>query len=383
AVRTAIDPSGARQCRSRRQGRAARSDVPAAPDRFAPERSATQPAPRQRPLPDAESFGGEVWSLYSITSSAATSKPGGAHGAQCWLLRLLVRVDHVAGPVFRRCEHGLIAHAAPGLEAGALLDVVILHLEEARLCPLPVRAVSPAAHDGLELVLAEIVRDLVVNGALGTTNRFAKHGDVGVAPSPEIIAERIGAFGRGACLVLLEELGSRRQKSREKYIVGTAWRAASAMSWSWCLLKTESAAKVSASTRCWTKLAKAASMSRLLVAFWTMIVSPSARAAACTSVVSDWEAGFFGFTSKPITVALGTSSCSNSSRLGASVLYRKLVPVTLPPGRLRLDTRPSLTASPPIEKTIGMVAVVALAASGAAAFWIATSTATWRRTRSA
>src|SRR6516164_10717189 len=92
-------------------------------------------------------------SHHSITSSAATNKPGGAHGAQCWLLRLLVRVDHVAGPVFRRCEHGLIAHAAPGLEAGALLDVVILHLEEARLCPLAVRAVSPAAHDGLELVL--------------------------------------------------------------------------------------------------------------------------------------------------------------------------------------------------------------------------------------
>src|SRR5262249_6832360 len=149
-------------------------------------------------------------SLLNDLRVASEEPPGCAHGAQCWLLRLLVRVDHVAGPVFRRCEHGLIAHAAPGLEAGALLDVVILHLEEARLCPLPVRAVSPAAHDGLELVLAEIVRDLVVNGALGTTNRFAKHGDVGVAPSPEIVAERIGAFGRGACLVLLEELGSRR-----------------------------------------------------------------------------------------------------------------------------------------------------------------------------
>src|SRR5262249_33532795 len=79
----------------------------------------------------------------------------------------------------------------------------------------------------------------------------------------------------------------------------------------------------------------------------------------------------------------GQRSCSNSSRLGASVLYRKLVPVTLPPGRLMLETRPSLTGSPPIEKTIGMVAVAALAASGAAALWIATITATWRRTRSA
>ena len=138
------------------------------------------------------------------------------------------------------------------------------------------------------------------------------------------------------------------------------------------MLKTASAAKVTASTRCWTKAAKAASMSWSLVAFWVTILSPNVRAAVCTSAVSDWEDGFFGLTRKPITAAFGTSSWSISSRLGASVLYRKLVPVRLPPGRFRLDTRPSLTASPPIEKTIGMVAVAALAASGAAALWIAT-----------
>jgi hypothetical protein len=57
-------------------------------------------------------------------------------------------------------------------QPGAFLDVVVLHLEEARLCPLAVRAVAPASHDGFELVLAEIVRDLVVNGALGTGDRF-------------------------------------------------------------------------------------------------------------------------------------------------------------------------------------------------------------------
>src|SRR3984893_17892186 len=78
-----------------------------------------------------------------------------------YLFRLLLRVDLVAGLEFCRCEHGLLAHAAPGLEAGAFLDVVVLHLEEARLCPLAVRAVAPASHDGFELVLAEIVRDLV------------------------------------------------------------------------------------------------------------------------------------------------------------------------------------------------------------------------------
>src|SRR5215468_8258062 len=112
-------------------------------------------------------------SCKTIALYSSGAAPHLAADGACWLPRLLVRVDHVAGLVFRRCEHGLIAHAAPGLEAGALLDVVILHLEEARLCPLAVRAVSPAAHDGFELVLAEIVRDLVVNGALGTTNRFA------------------------------------------------------------------------------------------------------------------------------------------------------------------------------------------------------------------
>ena len=61
---------------------------------------------------------------------------------------------------------------------------------------------------------------------------------------------------------------------------------------------------------------------------------------------------------------------------------RKLTPVTLPPGRLRLATRPSLTGSSPTPKTIGIVAVAALAAS-AAGVPVATITATWRRTRSA
>ena len=42
-----------------------------------------------------------------------------------------------------------------------------------------------------------------------------------------------------------------------------------------------------------------------------------------------------------------------------------ITPVTLPPGRFRLATRPSLTGSPPIVKTIGIVVVAALAASAA------------------
>ena len=39
------------------------------------------------------------------------------------------------------------------------------------------------------------------------------------------------------------------------------------------------------------------------------------------------------------------------------------MPVALPPGRARLATRPSLTGSSPTPKTIGIVAVAALAAS--------------------
>jgi hypothetical protein len=40
----------------------------------------------------------------------------------------------------------------------------------------------------------------------------------------------------------------------------------------------------------------------------------------------------------------------------------ELTPVTLPPGRLRLATRPSCTGSAPPINTIGMLAVAALAA---------------------
>src|SRR6516165_1350814 len=67
---TAIVPSGARRCRMYRQRRMARSDAPAATDRFAPKRFATRPGARQRPRPDAENFGGEVsrWPLPPASS---------------------------------------------------------------------------------------------------------------------------------------------------------------------------------------------------------------------------------------------------------------------------------------------------------------------------
>ena len=90
-----------------------------------------------------------------------------------------------------------------------------------------------------------------------------------------------------------------------------------------------------------------------------------ARAAAGSSLRLS-SVGLFGFINKPMTVAFGTSSRSNSSRFAPSTPEMLLKPVTLPPGWLKLATNPSLTGSPPAEKTIGLFDVAALAARVAA-----------------
>ena len=59
------------------------------------------------------------------------------------------------------------------------------------------------------------------------------------------------------------------------------------------------------------------------------------------------------------------------------------MPVALPPGRARLSTRPNLTGFSAKPKTIGIVAVAALAASVATLLPGVAITATFRRTRSA
>ena len=108
---------------------------------------------------------------------------------------------------------------------------------------------------------------------------------------------------------------------------------------------------------------------------------PSACAAACTSLRSASVLGMFGFTSMAIVVALGTNWRSSSNRFAPNTLEKKLTPVTLPPGRLRLATRPSRIGSLPVAKTIGTVVVAALAASAGARFPM--NTATGRRSKSA
>ena len=64
--------------------------------------------------------------------------------------------------------------------------------------------------------------------------------------------------------------------------------------------------------------------------------------------------GLSGFTSTPIVAAAGTSSLQQLQPLcHRQRPTRKLTPVTLPPGRLRLATRPAPTGSLPVTKTIG------------------------------
>jgi hypothetical protein len=82
------------------------------------------------------------------------------------------------------------------------------------------------------------------------------------------------------------------------------------------------------------------------------------------NVVSALEA-LLGLMSTAKRTALGTKSCKSRSRLAATSREKELKPVALPPGRARLATRPSRTGSSGTPKTIGIVAVAALAASEA------------------
>ena len=88
-------------------------------------------------------------------------------------------------------------------------------------------------------------------------------------------------------------------------------------------------------------------MPRSLPAWKTLTCFPMMRAAASTSLTSGSAFGLFGFDMTAITAAPGIKSWINPSRFSANADARKLTPVTLPPGRLRLATSPSLTGSPP------------------------------------
>jgi hypothetical protein len=98
-------------------------------------------------------------------------------------------------------------------------------------------------------------------------------------------------------------------------------------------------------------------------AFRTARSTLLARAASCISCMVRSALELFGFTSRAITPAWGTSSDSRSSRLGFSSGAMMLTPVRFPPGRARLATSPAATGSPPPKKTIGIVDVAPFAAA--------------------
>src|SRR5215472_895346 len=108
---------------------------------------------------------------------------------------------------------------------------------------------------------------------------------------------------------------------------------------------------------------KAASISRVLLAVKTSTCLPIAEAVACKSLVKASVLRLFGLSSTAKRTALGSSSCNSPSRLVPSSAFMEVMPVALPPGRLRLATRPISTGSAPMPKTIGTVVVTVLAAS--------------------
>src|SRR5262249_26940995 len=126
-------------------------------------------------------------------------------GHRCWrrLFRLLVGVDQVTRFQVIRCEYALIGHAAKDIEAVALLDAVILHLQHAALSPFTVIAKLDVAVNGLKGGLLDVFGKLVIVERVGTSDRIAEHLDVGVTPTAEVVAERIDAFRLGALLVFL------------------------------------------------------------------------------------------------------------------------------------------------------------------------------------
>jgi nitrogen-specific signal transduction histidine kinase len=77
--------------------------------------------------------------------------------------------------------------------------------------------------------------------------------------------------------------------------------------------------------------------------------------------------GLLGLTSNAIVLVEGSSSRRSSKRFGPRILSKAVTPVRLPPGRLKLSTRPVLIGSAPVPNTIGMVLVAAFAANDAGA----------------
>ena len=149
------------------------------------------------------------------------------------------------------------------------------------------------------------------------------------------------------------------------------------------LRKNEKLPTTSASAPCSTSVAKAASKSKRRTSN-IMIFRSSARPAASISLFRSSKIGELeGPERYAIVVAWGLSSSKRLSCLPASSALRKVIPVTVPPGLLRLVTRPYRTGSSATAKTIGIVEVAAFAARAAYGEPVVMITSTLRSTSSA
>ncbi len=111
-------------------------------------------------------------------------------------------------------------------------------------------------------------------------------------------------------------------------------------------------------------------------------VTPSAGAADYNFFNSSKFVGLTGFHNTATWDIEGSAVLRSSSRLVTRSKLKSDNPVTFPPGRARLATRPVPTGSPAFPMTTGMV-LVALFAARAAGVPSVTSTSVLRRTSSA
>ena len=93
---------------------------------------------------------------------------------------------------------------------------------------------------------------------------------------------------------------------------------------------------------------------------WGM--NPIRLAGFCSQALAERSVpGLVGFIGTAhTTLPRATSSWRSCRRFGISSLERRLTPVTLPSGRLRLATTPPKTGSSTNMKTIGIVAIARL-----------------------
>jgi hypothetical protein len=77
--------------------------------------------------------------------------------------------------------------------------------------------------------------------------------------------------------------------------------------------------------------AKAESKSRSVLALSTWSSSLRVRAAACTCFDNASPRRLVGLTSSAMMRAVGTNSCSSSSRFGPISVFNEVAPVKLPP----------------------------------------------------